>query len=326
MDKGKLKGKDDELRKYYDLGLSDSKIALKFNVCAESIRNWRIRNKLNAIARVPAGLGNLKFSNIEKSKFMELYESGHNDPKIAKILKESAYTVFRYRTTLGLPCVDRFKNINLSYFQEQVLIGHILGDGYLGILGNGKNASGKIEQGLVQKEYFYWKFNQLIELTNGRPLETHRKGEINGRPVNTNSIQVYMPAHPILTEYYYKAYKNKIKTLNKDILKDFEEVALAVLFMDDGCKQNNGYTICTNGFDKPSIEEFKNLLFYRFKLQAISNKYNQIQILKKGDARRFEQLVGKYIIPSMEYKLHQNPFKPDKMQPIYDKIKRGEVL
>jgi hypothetical protein len=307
--KNKLKGKDLEIKSYYDLGFSDSKISKIFNVGSESIRNWRIKNKLGAIARIPAGLGNLKFSNIKKEAFMELYEKGFNDPKIAKELNESPYTIFRYRTTLGLAPVEKFNQITLTDFQKQVFIGQLLGDGNLHISPDCKNASGKIEQSIKQKDYFLWKFNQLNILTNNKITESCRENTIEGRVVPTNGIQCYLPAHPFLTEYYYKAYKNNIKTLNKDILKDFGEVSLAVMFMDDGCKYNNGYSICTNGFDLESINEFKNMLFYRFNLHSIHSKKHQIHILREEDARRFEEIVGKYIIPSMEYKLHQNPYQ-----------------
>jgi len=309
MTKGKLKGKDDELRKYYDLGLSDSKIAEKMDVCTESVRNWRLKNKLNAIARIPAGLGNLKFSNINKEKFLELYEKKYNDPKIGEILNESPYTIFRFRTTLGLPPVERFDNIILTEFQKQVFLGHLLGDGNLHIGNDCKNASGKIEQCIKQKDYFLWKFEQLNILTNNKITYSSRDVFLDNRLIKTDSIQCYLPAHPLLTEYYYKAYKDNVKTLTKDILRDFNDVALAVIFMDDGCKYNNGYSICTNGFDLESIIEFKNMLFYRFNLHSIHSKKHQIHILSEKDARKFEKIVSPYVIPSMEYKLHQNPFK-----------------
>jgi len=106
--------------------LSDTKIAEKFSVCEESIRNWRINRKLPPIAKKKAGLGNLKFSTIIQSEFEELYYQGMNDPKIAKILGVSPYTMFRYRTTLGLPTVDRYRRIELTNFQYQVLIGHLI--------------------------------------------------------------------------------------------------------------------------------------------------------------------------------------------------------
>lgn len=300
--KGKLIGLDEEIQKYYDMEMSDTKIGEKFSVSAESIRNWRINRKLPPIAKKKAGLGNLKFSTIIQSEFEKLYYQGMNDPKIAKILGVSPYTMFRYRTTLGLPTVDRYRRLELTDFQHQVLIGHLIGDGNLTL--QNTNAWGKMEQSVVQKEYFMWKFEIFGNLTNGKISYTDRFSE--WRQKNYQSMVTYLPTHPLLTELYHKLYFNGKKELRKEFLKDFGDVSLATLFMDDGYKYNRGYAICTNCFDDESLLEFKNLLYYKFGMESSHNSERVTYILKKESRDKFKKIVEPYIIPSMRYKLQED--------------------
>ena len=102
--------------------------------------------------------------------------------------------------------------------------------------------------------------------------------------------------------------------MNKNNLTNFEALALATLFMDDGGKCNNGYHIATNSFSKESLIEFKNLLFYRFNIECTIPSNNEVYIQKNKSKIQFENIISKYIIPSMQYKLYKTvPLKSDKL-------------
>lgn len=308
--KNKLEGKDSTLLEFYKQRLSDEKIAKIFNVCTESIRIWRVRNNLPPVGRVPAVKGTLKSSIIRLEEFEELYYLGYNDREISEKLKVNSTTVHRFRNSLGLNPVEQYADIKLTYEQEQVLLGHTLGDGSLRKIH--LNASGKIEQSLKQKDYFMWKYRILFPLTNGKINENAR---FDNRTNKTyHSISSYLPTHPILTQLYDITYINGKKELNKQNLFNFEDLALAVLFMDDGGKCINGYQIATNSFSQESLTEFKNLLFYRFHIECTIPSNNEVYILKNKSKIQFESIVSKYIIPSMQYKLYKTvPLKSDKL-------------
>ena len=85
-----------------------------------------------------------------------------NDVNIAKILKVSKSCIQDYRNSLNLKKnYQEYKEIKLTFEQEQVLIGGILGDSHL--RKEYKNTSGEFVHSLKQKEYCSWKRDILKE-------------------------------------------------------------------------------------------------------------------------------------------------------------------
>lgn len=184
----------------------------------------------------------------------------------------------------------------LNQFQKSVIIGTILGDGYLRIIPGRQNAFLEINHALSQHEYVLWKYNVLKGIRAGAPKV--RTG--NGK---RKAIRFYTRQSVELTKLKSLFYKDKVKVIPSDL--DLDPVILAVWFMDDGsrCRESDVY-LNTQQFDVDSqlhlIQALKKL-----GLEATLNKdknYFRIRFLKKSVSKLFS-LIEQNIIPSMQYKI-----------------------
>lgn len=75
------------------------------------------------------------------------------------------------------------------------------------------------------------------------------------------------------------------------------------MFMDDGSKIAQSYTIATNCFGKEEIKKFQKFLLDTFNIATSLHKQNRLYINKKS-RKHFESLISPYIIDCMKYKLH----------------------
>lgn len=59
---------------------------------------------------------------------------------------------------------------------------------------------------------------------------------------------MYVPANPAIKDWDAAFYKNNKKVIPFELFNYFTEVSLAFMFMDDGTKTHNSYSIATNCF------------------------------------------------------------------------------
>ncbi len=184
----------------------------------------------------------------------------------------------------------------LNQFQRSVIIGTVLGDGYLRIVPGRQHAFLEVNHALSQQEYVWWKYQVLEGVRAGAPKV--RKG--NGR---RTAVRFHTKQSEELTEIKSLFYKDSIKIIPKDIQLD--PVMLAVWFMDDGsrCRESDVY-LNTQQFDTESqlilVEALKKL-----GLETTLNRdkhYFRIRFLKKSLPKLFA-LIEQMIIPSMRYKI-----------------------
>lgn len=114
----------------------------------------------------------------------------------------------------------------------------------------------------------------------------------------------------VLHKYLYS--KNNKKFFTQRVLSYLNEQSIAFWYMDDGCLTINP---SKKSFEMRlytyfSEEEADNCLEYFINTWGISpkkRKYNKTGqfnlVFNTTESRKFEDLIGKYIIPSMEYKL-----------------------
>jgi len=189
---------------------------------------------------------------------------------------------------------------SLTQFQESLIIGTILGDGYLRIIPGRKNAFLEINHSFSQKEYVDWKFEKLQNICVSPPKK--RKGN-----ENRIAYRFYTKQYPELTEIYNNFYKNGKKIIPNDLKLD--AVSLSVWFMDDGSKcSNSDFYLNTQQFSK---EDQLKLLDYlkEVGLVATLNKdknYHRIRFISSSISK-LKELVKETIIPSMYYKISYNP-------------------
>ena len=184
----------------------------------------------------------------------------------------------------------------LTQLQRSIIIGSILGDGYLRIFPKRRNAILEINHSFNQKEYVDWKYS-LLKNVSGSPPKTRNS---NG---NRIAYRFYSKQLPELTEFHKLFYKNGKKIIPEGI--DLDPIVLAIWFMDDGskCRPSDVY-INTQQFD---IEDQKILIraLKKLGLEATTNKdkkYYRLRFLKSS-IPKLKQLLGDIVIPSMKYKV-----------------------
>ena len=189
---------------------------------------------------------------------------------------------------------------SLTQFQKSLIIGTILGDGYLRIIPGRQNAFLEVNHSFSQKEYVDWKFKKLQNLCISPPKI--RKGN-----KDRIAYRFYTKQYPELTEFYNYFYKNGKKIIPNDL--NLDAIALSVWFMDDGSKcSDSDFYLNTQQFSR---EDQLKLLDYleKFGLKASLNKdknYHRIRFLSSS-INTLKGLLKENIIPSMYYKIDYNP-------------------
>ena len=110
---------------------------------------------------------------------------------------------------------------SLTQIQRSIIIGSLLGDGYLRLVPGRSDALLEINHSYSQKEYVDWKFKMLESLCRSAPKM--RKGKGNGKRM---AYRFSTRQSRELTKIYESFYKNKIKQIPSDITLD--PVMLAV--------------------------------------------------------------------------------------------------
>jgi len=197
----------------------------------------------------------------------------------------------------------------LNQFQESLIIGTLLGDGYMRIIPGRHEAFLEINHGLSQREYVEWKYSALKNITTSAPKV--RKG--NG---NRQAIRFYTRQSNELTELFKQFYKNKTKIIPSSL--ELNPLSLAVWFMDDGsrCRETDVY-LNTQQFSTENQQILIRALD-GLGLEANLNKdkeYHRIRFLKNSVPRLFE-IIQPYIIPSMRYKIGLESVETTRQSPI----------
>ncbi|MDO8569593.1 MAG: LAGLIDADG endonuclease [bacterium] len=189
---------------------------------------------------------------------------------------------------------------SLTQTQRSIIIGTLLGDGYLRIVPGRKDALLEINHSFSQKEYVDWKYEAIKSLCKSGPIA--RKG--NGTRI---AYRFTTRQHPELTELKTLFYKNGVKQVPRSVT--LNPIMLAVWFMDDGsrCRASDVY-LNTQQFAHEDQEHCLSLLS-SLGVDASLNRdkeYWRIRI-KKDSLPNFFATIQKYIIPSMAYKLNHDP-------------------
>jgi hypothetical protein len=192
------------------------------------------------------------------------------------------------------------RDLFLTDFQKQVLIGYVLGDGCIEVRGKSGKARLMVEQSIKQKELVDWLYKIFSEFTKTPPKEKNY--------INKNSI--YFSTLSFKQFYAYKNifYKDKKKILPIEIEQLLTPLSLAVWFMGDGSvksKECNGRIINTHGFTGPEVNRICFLLKEKFLLQAsIRRQKDGLQVyISAKSAITFNNLIAKHVLPSFYYKL-----------------------
>lgn len=244
-----------------------------------------------------------KVSKIDNKKFEELFNLGLSDHEIAQQLGMSADGIYshRIRHNYHRELLTVAKPKILTEYQKAVLIGTLLGDSSFRC--NGINPSISCAHCPKQKELTIHKteiFKSLGAYYTYSIRNTPDKR--TGKYYETYTMRI--GANPELKEWYKQLYPKGKKIIPIPLLKEvFNEVSLAFMYMDDGSKTSCGYSIATNCFSKENIKEFQKFLKTKFNLSTTIHSQNVLYI-KACSKDLFTKLIKPYIIPCMQYKLH----------------------
>lgn len=196
---------------------------------------------------------------------------------------------------------------SLTQFQESVIIGTILGDGYLRIIPGRKNAFLEVNHAFSAKSYVDWKFRALKNICISGPKR--RKG--NDKRI---AYRFYTKQHPQLTKLYREFYKNGKKIVPNNL--KLNRVILSVWFMDDGSKcGSSSFYLNTQQFS----EEDQRKLLKRLEILGLYAKLNRdktyyrIRFLSSS-IPKLQEMLKDNLIPSMRYKLGYNPVETESVR------------
>lgn len=181
---------------------------------------------------------------------------------------------------------------SLSEVQQQLILGTIIGDGYMR---KKTNAHLQITHSIKQREYVDWKYQILRNLVITLPkLYKGNNGRIGYR--------FFTKSLPEITYFYNRFYKNKVKIIPKDII--LSPLALAVWYMDDGSKSYKSCYFNTQQLDiKSQINLIKALSKFGLKSRLNKDKtYFRIRILTSSTPK-LVNIITPYVIKSMRYKI-----------------------
>ena len=185
---------------------------------------------------------------------------------------------------------------SLTQRQKSIIIGTVLGDGYLRKMKGRKNAFMEINHSFNQKKYVDWKYNELLPLSAGKPKS--RKGEGSRIAYRFSTKQ-----HPFLSKLLRKFYRGNKKIIPDDL--ELNSLIISVWYMDDGgrCGKHDFY-FNTQQF---SVKDQNRLVTKLSKMGLESRlnrdkEYYRIRLLKKS-IPNLKRFIRKYILPSLEYKI-----------------------
>ncbi len=189
---------------------------------------------------------------------------------------------------------------SLTQYQLSIIIGSILGDGYIRVIDGRKDAFLEINHSIKAKKYVDWKYSALKNISKSPPKE---------RIIDEKrtAYRFYTKQHSELSNLFQLFYKNKKKIIPSSLV--LNPLILAVWFMDDGSKsRKHDVYLNTQGFSfldqKKLLSKLRNL-----GLGARLNKdkkYYRIRFLKES-VPKFNKIIYPYIIDSMKYKLSYDP-------------------
>lgn len=194
------------------------------------------------------------------------------------------------------------EDIVLTKRQHLILIGKILGDGFLEK--NGRFTRLKIGHSEKQKEYVFWCHKEFNNFTTKKPHFIRVASQY--RKVGQYRFSTFSSA--IFDRYRKMFYQNRKKIIPnsiKELLKD--PLTLAVWYMDDGYKRtdNSGLYLCTSSFSQPEHNLLQDSLYENFGIETnihFAGGYARLHIPARHK-REFCSIVRPHVVSSLDYKL-----------------------
>jgi len=189
---------------------------------------------------------------------------------------------------------------SLTQYQLSIIIGSVLGDGYIRKIAGRRDSFLEINHSIKAKEYVDWKYSALKNICVSPP----KKRIIDE---TRTAYRFYTKQHHELSELQESFYKNGKKKIPSSLV--LNPLILAVWFMDDGSKSRK-YDVYLNT-QQFSVTDQKKLLYKLRKLglRARLNKdkkYYRIRFLKES-VPILNRVIYPFMLDSLKYKLSYDP-------------------
>jgi hypothetical protein len=261
----------------------------------------------------------IELSNDVISKIKDLYQHGSNRTEIAQILKVSEWAV---RKTLNGFCRSKgeslslhYKNntVKLSYIQEQLIIGSLLGDASLSFRKERNSYELQVSHCLEQKQF-------LLEKANLLGVIYHSYIKDNSFSNGKRYFKLTYCNKYELKRIYDLCFEDGIKTITKRWCDKLGPIAISYWFMDDGTssimKNSSSVVVrfATLSFPKQQLLLLQDVLL-RFGIETSLQKHNDgkgfIMAVRQKSVNNFMDLIEPYIVDCMKYKIKRRINEPN---------------
>lgn len=242
---------------------------------------------------------------IDKNDLQKFVNEGLKDSEIGKLFNVSPQIIYYQRVKvhkIERKCLRKKEGVKLPKDRLEIIIGCLLGDGYMRKTKSDTGPYFSCSHSLKQKDYLLYKssfFNELIRVKeNYRNVPNKKTGKLY------SDITMYMKVNSELNFIYNSFYKNGKKIIPFNLLDEYyTPLAMAIHFMDDGSKVgNSGYILSTCCFSIEDCNNFILFLLNKYNIESSLQSENRIYI-KNNSKETFKNLIYPYICESMKYKL-----------------------
>lgn len=197
---------------------------------------------------------------------------------------------------------------NLTDIQREVLYGSLLGDG--GISKNGHYEESHCE---AQKDYLTFKTTVFSNLMRSGGVD--KRVAKSGYGAGKTNYRFALKNAPVFSIERDRWYKNGKKIISEQALQTMGPLALAVWYMDDGCKhvKSGAFSIsfATHSFSSLDVDKLRGWLLQKFKAESwisphkrYSGEDRGFEIRVSGEsARILLRIIAPYVVKCLRYKI-----------------------
>jgi ubiquinol-cytochrome c reductase cytochrome b subunit len=199
----------------------------------------------------------------------------------------------------------------LTKEEKDILVGSLLGDGCLRIIGRGTTPSFSVSHSEKQKNYVFWKYERLKRLVKTPPWREERIYH-KDRSRKTISWRFQTLSNKVFFELYNSFYKNGKKIIPKNLTSLLENspLALAVWLMDDGNRNHQSVFLNTQSFSLREQKKLSQILkdIYGFNVTINSHSRSKdVELFRiridTESTKKLKHVVKDYMLPQFYYKI-----------------------
>jgi len=304
----------------FSQGLTPHQISSKFNISYDDVVTC-----LSKYGKFTTSIFT-RLSEDQVNYMLKLSDAGKKTHQIATELKLDRHVAGRLLKRYGRTSqhsnkkFDKVRRMPFSKHHKDIIVGTLLGDGCIHKQRKKSNDMYKyyLSHSKKQEEYFLWKFENLKPFfTKYYEIDTTLKSTGKTyQQLKSTSI-----AHSEFKMYFDMFYdENGIKFVPKNIDLFLTPFVMALWFMDDGSLTNrdkgrpgSAVRICSLNFSYQDHLILKHAIKACFDINVKIAAYNRngkkfyYISFNKRNSWLLKDIIGEYILPSMQYKLNLTP-------------------